>query len=122
METYKIACAASPDALAQEALASVLQAHASLEALTAQSPEQLRMRIRSVNASIARSAREIDGIVRWIDHSPSVRPNAIEAPRALFAETDVEELGTALSRRFSDFCATYRRDLQLMFEPGKFLV
>ena len=37
-------------------------------------------------------------------------------------ETDVEELGEKLSRRFAEFCQSYGRDLTLMFEPGKFLV
>ncbi|MBC8144238.1 MAG: diaminopimelate decarboxylase, partial [bacterium] len=36
--------------------------------------------------------------------------------------TDVEALGSALSRRFKEFCATYGRELELWFEPGKFLV
>lgn len=37
-------------------------------------------------------------------------------------ETDVEEVGEALSRRFADFCKEYGRELTLMIEPGKFLV
>lgn len=37
-------------------------------------------------------------------------------------ETDVEELGEKLSERFQAFCQTYGRDLQLIIEPGKFLV
>lgn len=37
-------------------------------------------------------------------------------------ETDVEELGEKLSKRFADFCQEYGRELTLMFEPGKFLV
>lgn len=37
-------------------------------------------------------------------------------------ETDVEELGKKLSKRFNEFCAQYGRDLTLTFEPGKFLV
>ena len=37
-------------------------------------------------------------------------------------ETDVEELGKKLSKRFNAFCAEYGRDLALAFEPGKFLV
>ena len=37
-------------------------------------------------------------------------------------ETDVEELGEKLSKRFADFCKEYGRELTLMFEPGKFLV
>ncbi|MEO5930774.1 MAG: diaminopimelate decarboxylase [Candidatus Kapaibacterium sp.] len=36
--------------------------------------------------------------------------------------TDVEALGKRLSQRFRAFCADYGRDLELWFEPGKFLV
>ena len=36
--------------------------------------------------------------------------------------TDIEDLGEKLSRRFNEFCEEYGRDLELMFEPGKFLV
>lgn len=37
-------------------------------------------------------------------------------------ETDIEELGEKLSKRFHTFCKDYGRELTLMFEPGKFLV
>lgn len=37
-------------------------------------------------------------------------------------ETDVEELGKKLGKRFNAFCAEYGRELTLAFEPGKFLV
>ena len=37
-------------------------------------------------------------------------------------QTDVEELGKKLTKRFNAFCAEYGRDLTLTFEPGKFLV
>lgn len=37
-------------------------------------------------------------------------------------QTDVEELGKKLTKRFNSFCAEYGRDLTLTFEPGKFLV
>jgi len=37
-------------------------------------------------------------------------------------ETDIEELGRKLSKRFNSFCAEYGKDLTLIFEPGKFLV
>ncbi len=37
-------------------------------------------------------------------------------------ETDIEELGKKLSKRFNEFCKDFGRDLTLMFEPGKFLV
>ncbi len=37
-------------------------------------------------------------------------------------ETDIEELGTKLSKRFNAFCKEYGKELTLGFEPGKFLV
>ncbi len=37
-------------------------------------------------------------------------------------ETNIEEMGETLSKRFNDFCAEYGKDLTLIFEPGKFLV
>ncbi len=37
-------------------------------------------------------------------------------------ETNIEELGQKLSKRFNEFCIEYGRDLTLAFEPGKFLV
>ncbi|MBH45779.1 MAG: diaminopimelate decarboxylase [Flavobacteriaceae bacterium] len=37
-------------------------------------------------------------------------------------ETNIEELGEKLSSRFISFCEEYGTDLQLIFEPGKFLV
>ncbi|MBU7569515.1 diaminopimelate decarboxylase [Flavobacterium lindanitolerans] len=37
-------------------------------------------------------------------------------------ETNIEELGKKLSKRFNAFCKEYGRDLTLAFEPGKFLV
>lgn len=37
-------------------------------------------------------------------------------------ETDVEELGEQLTKRFLDFQADYGKPLALAFEPGKFLV
>lgn len=36
--------------------------------------------------------------------------------------TDMAELGAAISAAFQAFCARYGRDLELWFEPGKFLV
>ncbi|MEO2064371.1 MAG: diaminopimelate decarboxylase [Christiangramia sp.] len=37
-------------------------------------------------------------------------------------ETDIEELGTQLTKRFKEFCQQYGKDLALAFEPGKYLV
>ena len=37
-------------------------------------------------------------------------------------QTNVEELGKKLSKRFNAFCQEYGKDLTLAFEPGKFLV
>lgn len=36
--------------------------------------------------------------------------------------TDIEELGRALGERFLEFCKEYGRDLELWFEPGKYIV
>jgi len=36
--------------------------------------------------------------------------------------TDIEELGKEVSKRFKDFCKSRGKDLELWFEPGKFLV
>lgn len=36
--------------------------------------------------------------------------------------TDIEELGKAISERFQIFCNEYGRNLELWFEPGKYLV
>lgn len=36
--------------------------------------------------------------------------------------TDIEMLGEKLSEKFQIFCKEYGRELQVMFEPGKFLV
>jgi diaminopimelate decarboxylase len=37
-------------------------------------------------------------------------------------ETNIEELGVKLTERFRRFCKTYGSKLELVFEPGKFLV
>lgn len=37
-------------------------------------------------------------------------------------ETDVATLGKRLTARFNEFCTAYGRDLELWFEPGKYLV
>jgi diaminopimelate decarboxylase len=36
--------------------------------------------------------------------------------------TDIDELGNAIAQRFIAFCKEYGRDLELWFEPGKFIV
>lgn len=36
--------------------------------------------------------------------------------------TDIEDLGQKLSASFQDFCQQYGRELEMWFEPGKFLV
>ncbi|TNF24197.1 MAG: diaminopimelate decarboxylase, partial [Bacteroidetes bacterium] len=36
--------------------------------------------------------------------------------------TNIEELGEQLGAQFKDFCKEYGRDLELAFEPGKYLV
>ncbi len=36
--------------------------------------------------------------------------------------TDIEDLGQKITAKFKEFCQEYGRELQLWFEPGKFLV
>ncbi|MBL7811713.1 MAG: diaminopimelate decarboxylase [Bacteroidetes bacterium] len=36
--------------------------------------------------------------------------------------TDIEDTGARISKAFKEFCASYGRELELWFEPGKFLV
>ncbi|TVR79415.1 MAG: diaminopimelate decarboxylase [Chitinophagaceae bacterium] len=36
--------------------------------------------------------------------------------------TDIKELGKKLSKRFKEFCSEYGRELELWFEPGKYIV
>ncbi|MBF72015.1 MAG: diaminopimelate decarboxylase [Flavobacteriales bacterium] len=38
------------------------------------------------------------------------------------SETNIQELGKKLSKRFNLFCKSYGKNLTLIFEPGKFLV
>jgi len=38
------------------------------------------------------------------------------------SETDIADVGSKVSRRFNEFCQKNNRTLQLMIEPGKFLV
>ncbi len=38
------------------------------------------------------------------------------------SETNIEELGNKLSKRFNSFCKSYGKNITLIFEPGKFLV
>ncbi len=42
--------------------------------------------------------------------------------RAGDIETNIEELGKKLTKRFNQFCEEYGKELTLAFEPGKFLV
>ena len=37
-------------------------------------------------------------------------------------ETDIEDLGAKITKRFKSFCSQYGRELTLKFEPGKYLV
>jgi diaminopimelate decarboxylase len=38
------------------------------------------------------------------------------------SETDIEKFGMEITKRFKAFCKEYGKPLQLMFEPGKYLV
>ena len=36
--------------------------------------------------------------------------------------TDIEAIGSKISKAFTEFCSSYGRELELWFEPGKFIV
>ena len=42
--------------------------------------------------------------------------------RSTDGSTDIEALGKKLTKKFNDFCKSYGKELDLIFEPGKFLV
>ncbi len=37
-------------------------------------------------------------------------------------ETNIEDMGKRIGKRFNEFCAEYGKELTLLFEPGKYLV
>ncbi len=37
-------------------------------------------------------------------------------------ETDIQELGEKLTEKIEKFCQSYGKDLEIIFEPGKYLV
>ncbi|MBK8492776.1 MAG: diaminopimelate decarboxylase [Saprospirales bacterium] len=56
--------------------------------------------------------------LRYIDFGRGCKVPYVEG----VISPDIEELGARLSSRFNAFCQEYGRDLDLLFEPGKFLV
>lgn len=62
----------------------------------------------------AKNFKELDFIDFGSGFKVAYKPNDIT--------TDIEELGKSLSNRFTEFCKEYGKNLELWFEPGKFLV
>lgn len=62
----------------------------------------------------AKDFKELDFIDFGSGFKVAYKPNDIT--------TDIEELGKSLSERFVEFCKEYGKELELWFEPGKFLV
>lgn len=62
-------------------------------------------------------ARDFDDL-QYIDFGSGFKV----AYRANDISTDVEELGKKMTKMFKEFCAEYGRELEIEFEPGKFLV
>lgn len=56
--------------------------------------------------------------LRYIDFGSGFKVPYYEGGNA----TDIEDLGARLSARFNAFCQEYGAELELAFEPGKFLV
>jgi len=62
----------------------------------------------------ARDFKELDFIDFGSGFKVAYKPNDVI--------TDVNELGLALSNRFKQFCKEYGKELELWFEPGKYIV
>ncbi len=63
------------------------------------------------------SARDLQDL-EYIDFGSGFKVSYKEGD----VETDIEELGIKLSKKFNDYIKSTGKDLTLMFEPGKFLV
>ena len=63
------------------------------------------------------AARQFDDL-KYIDFGSGFKV----AYREGDVTTDIKALGKKLSRSFNDFCTEYGKDLEIWFEPGKFLV
>ncbi len=63
---------------------------------------------------VAMDFKDLDYIDFGSGFKVAYKPNDIE--------TDVEELGKKMTKMFNDFCKNYGRELEIEFEPGKFLV
>jgi diaminopimelate decarboxylase len=63
------------------------------------------------------TAKEFDGL-SYIDFG-----SGFKVPyKADDIETDIEDFGKKITKQFNAFCKEYGKDLDLIFEPGKFLV
>ena len=63
---------------------------------------------------VAKNFPELESIDFGSGFKVAYKPNDIQ--------TDIEELGAKMTMMFADFCKSYGRELQIEFEPGKFLV
>lgn len=66
---------------------------------------------------IFQAARSFDGLT-FIDFGSGFKVAYKEGD----VETDIDKVGAAISKAFQEFCAEYGRELELWFEPGKFIV
>ncbi|MFW5700877.1 MAG: diaminopimelate decarboxylase [Cyclobacteriaceae bacterium] len=62
-------------------------------------------------------AREFDNL-HFIDFGSGFKVGYREGD----VTTDINNLGQRITKAFKDFCTSYGRDLELWFEPGKFIV
>lgn len=63
---------------------------------------------------VARNFKDLQYIDFGSGFKVAYKPNDIA--------TDIEELGTKMTKMFKAFCKDYGRELEIEFEPGKFLV
>ncbi len=64
--------------------------------------------------SVAENFKDLKSIDFGSGFKVAYKPNDIS--------TDIEELGKKMSQMFAEFCKLYGRELEIEFEPGKFLV
>jgi len=75
---------------------------------------QVFLRASDILFDVARQFEDLQYLDFGSGFKVAYHPNDIE--------TNIEELGKYFTQKFEHFCASYGKELELIFEPGKFLV
>ncbi len=75
---------------------------------------QVFLRASDILFDVARQFEDLQYLDFGSGFKVAYHPNDIE--------TDIEELGRHFTDKFEAFCSSYGKELELIFEPGKFLV